>query len=135
LPAKLNYLGGNSFWNTNLTVTKLPEGLTTIRTYSFTGSNINIPVFGTPTSPIKELQKQALDGAGDDSISELTIYCAGSGAIKPGAFDGYKVKVSKLYIHSNGDDIDDAEIAGWNINCTHNTTITIECANEHRNGG
>jgi len=113
-------------------ITELPNSVTSIQQYGLGGSGINISTFGSETSAIA-LNAQALDGAGNNQITSLTIYTK-PGFIKEKAFSGYKVTITDLKIYSLSDDlISDEEIASWNLQCSHGTTITNECVRDHRN--
>lgn len=127
LPKNLIELGGSSLYNAgdNLVITALPENLTALYAYALSaGAGVNIATFGSPTKPITVMKGSALNGSGNGSVTKMTIYCAGSGAIEAAAFSGYNVQVSELNVYSaSGTAISDEEIASWGIKCADGVNI------------
>ena len=127
LPKNLVELGGSSLYNAgdNLIITKLPENLTSLNAYALSaGEGVNIDTFGTAEKPITAMAAEVLNGSGNGTVTQMTIYCSGAGAIKANAFNKYDVAVSELTVYStSGTAISDEEIASWKIQCVEGAGI------------
>jgi hypothetical protein len=127
LPKSLTELGGSSLYNAGdgLIITKLPENITTLNAYSLSaGEGVNIDTFGSANKPIKAMAENSLNGSGNGTITKMTIYCEGPGAIQAGAFARYDVQISELNVYSaSGVAISSEEIGSWKINCASDVSI------------
>ena len=77
LPANLKYLGSNTFYcaGSNITITKLPKGLKTLKSWVFAYcENVNVKVFGSNElgHGLEEIEKAALYKCGS-SVNEITL--------------------------------------------------------------
>lgn len=133
LPKELETLSVAALYRagSSLIITQLPTKITEIPSFSLAaGAGVNIATFGSAEHPITSMEADALNGAGDgNTVTAMTIYCSGSGKIKAGAFNQYKVNVTELNVYStSGTAISKEEIASWKIQCAAEVNIVTGLA-------